>query len=70
MASALLARALNPRGIGVLTLSPGWVRTDMGGSAAPLTAADSVRDLLQVIDRRPGIPAGEFIDHDGTPLRW
>jgi NAD(P)-dependent dehydrogenase (short-subunit alcohol dehydrogenase family) len=70
MASALLARALNPRGVGVLTLSPGWVRTAMGGDAAPLTPAQSVAGMLRVIDDTPGLPAGEFLDHDGTPLRW
>lgn len=70
MASALLARALNPQGIGVLTLSPGWAKTDMGGAAAPLSAAVSVADMLRVIDERPGVPAGEFVDHDGSALRW
>src|SRR5688572_17916267 len=70
MASALLARALNPRGVGVLTLSPGWVRTAMGGDTAPLTPAQSVAGMLRVIDDTPGLPAGEFLDHDGTPLRW
>jgi NAD(P)-dependent dehydrogenase (short-subunit alcohol dehydrogenase family) len=70
MASALLAQALNPRGVGVLTLSPGWVRTDMGGASAPLSPADSVAGLLRVIDAHPGVPAGDYVDHDGTPLRW
>lgn len=70
MASALLAQALNPQGIGVLTLSPGWVSTAMGGASAPLTPARAVADLLHVIDTHPGLPAGDFLDHDGTPLRW
>lgn len=70
MASAQLARALNPLGVGVLTLSPGWVRTAMGGPSAPLPAAVSVAGMLRVIDTTPGLPAGEFLDHDGTPLRW
>ena len=70
MASVLMARALNPQGIGVLTLSPGWVRTDMGGERAPLTPRESVQDLLALIDRRPGLPAGEFLDHHGEPLPW
>ena len=70
MASALLAQALNPLGVGVLTLSPGWVRTAMGGPSAPLPAAVSVAGMLTVIDTTPGLPAGEFLDHDGTPLDW
>lgn len=70
MASALLAKALNPLGIGVVTLSPGWARTEMGGRSAPLTPAESVHDMLQTLDRLPGVPAAPFVDHDGTPLRW
>ena len=70
MASALLAQALNPLGIGVLTLSPGWVRTAMGGPSAPLPVDTSVAGMLATIDGHPGLPAGEFLDHDGTPLPW
>jgi NAD(P)-dependent dehydrogenase (short-subunit alcohol dehydrogenase family) len=70
MASVLLARALNPQGIGVLTFNPGWVRTDMGGDGARLDVGESVRDLIALIDRRPGVPAGDFLDHDGRPLPW
>lgn len=34
-ATIMLADALQPRGIAVYAMSPGWVRTDMGGSSAP-----------------------------------
>lgn len=68
MASSLLAQALNPRGIGVLTLSPGWVQTAMGGPSAPLPASASVAGMLRVIDGAPGLPAGDFLDYDGTPI--
>lgn len=70
MASVLLAHALNPLGIGVLTLSPGWVRTAMGGPSAPLPVETSVAGMLATIDGQPGLPAGDFLDHDGTPLPW
>jgi hypothetical protein len=29
---------------------PEWVRTDMGGASAPLSPADSVRDLRRVLE--------------------
>ena len=70
MATVLMARALNPMGVGVLAASPGWVRTDMGGDKAPVTAAESVRDMLEMLDRRAEPGAGEFVDRDGGPLPW
>ena len=70
MATVLMARALNPMGIGVLAASPGWVRTDMGGDRATVTAHESVQDMLDMLERRTGLPAGEFVDRDGSPLPW
>jgi NAD(P)-dependent dehydrogenase (short-subunit alcohol dehydrogenase family) len=70
MATVMMARALNPMGIGVLAASPGWVRTDMGGEKAPVTAGESVHDLLAMLERRADPGAGEFVDRDGAPLPW
>jgi NAD(P)-dependent dehydrogenase (short-subunit alcohol dehydrogenase family) len=70
MAGTLMARALNPQGIGVLTISPGWVRTDMGGSSAELTPEESVRDVLATLEKTPGVPEGTFLDRKGEPLPW
>ena len=70
MATALLAQALNPQGVGVLAVSPGWVSTAMGGARAPLTPQASVASMLATIAAQPGVPAGEFVDHDGAPLPW
>lgn len=35
----MLAEALQPQEIAVYAMSPGWVKTDMGGEAAPRTPA-------------------------------
>ena len=70
MATVLMARALNPSGIGVLAASPGWVRTDMGGGKAPVTASESVHDLLEMLERRGDLGAGEFVDRNGAVLPW
>ena len=70
MATALLAQALVPQGVGVLVLNPGWVRTAMGGASAPVAPADSVAGMLATIAAQPGVPAGEFLDHEGRPVPW
>lgn len=70
MAGVLMAHAMNPMGIGVISASPGWVRTAMGGDGAELTPDESVRSLLKLVDDFPGTPAGVFLDRNGETLPW
>jgi NAD(P)-dependent dehydrogenase (short-subunit alcohol dehydrogenase family) len=70
MAMASLARDLAPRGIRIGLFSPGWVRTDMGGSHAPLSVEESVRGLCQRIAELDDTNSGSFRDFDGKPLPW
>ncbi len=70
MATSLLAQALHSRGIVVLALHPGWVRTDMGGTHAALSLQESVGGLLQVIADTPLDDSGCFLDWQGNPLPW
>jgi NAD(P)-dependent dehydrogenase (short-subunit alcohol dehydrogenase family) len=70
----MVARAfsilLAPRGIIVLALHPGWVRTDMGGAGAPLEPAESVRGLRKVIAGSRKEDSGKFLSHDGAGIPW
>ncbi len=70
MATSLLAQALAPRGIKVVALHPGWVRTDMGGAQAALSAQESVAGLLRVLHQLAMDQSGEFFDWQGQPLPW
>ena len=70
MATSLLAQALKVRGIKVVALHPGWVRTDMGGRSAQLTPHESVAGLLQVTDGLQADESGSFLDWQGQPLPW
>lgn len=70
MATALLAKALAPRGIVVLALHPGWAQTDMGGDNATVPVADAVAGLLRVIDEAGIADSGSFHDWRGKPLPW
>jgi len=65
-----LAADLQGRGITSVALHPGWVRTNMGGSMATLSPAESVRALKPVIDGLGPADNGRFIDHRGDDLPW
>lgn len=65
-----LAATLAPRGIIVVALSPGWVKTDMGGESAPLTPEASVRGLRKVIAGLRREDSGKFISYDGSTIPW
>lgn len=49
----------------LVALDPGWVQTDMGGGAAPLTAEASVRGLRVVLAGLNPDDNGQLIHHDG-----
>lgn len=61
---------LAPRGITVVTLHPGWVRTDMGGPTAPLDVDTSVAQMRATIAALTPETTGRFLLHDGTPIPW
>ena len=58
------------RDIRVLSLHPGWVQTDMGGTGAEVTPAESVAGLLQVIDAATTAQSGSFLDWRGQSVPW
>jgi len=65
-----LAATLAGRGVKVVALSPGWVRTDMGGESAPLAPQDSVAGLRKVLAGLKSTDSGKFFSHDGSPIPW
>lgn len=70
MATRLLAHALDAREAIVVALSPGWVRTDMGGANAPLSAQESVAAMLRTIDALDAKRNGRFLSENGSPIAW
>jgi NAD(P)-dependent dehydrogenase (short-subunit alcohol dehydrogenase family) len=69
-----LSRGLWPevkrRGITLVNLHPGWVRTDMGGPSAPVGVEESARGLVAVIERERGKHRHAFIDFMGKEVAW
>jgi NAD(P)-dependent dehydrogenase (short-subunit alcohol dehydrogenase family) len=61
---------LGGRAITVLSMHPGWVRTDMGGADAPVDVATSAAGLADVIECRAGSRKHVFVDYEGVELPW
>ncbi|HEY6146246.1 MAG TPA: SDR family oxidoreductase [Thermoanaerobaculia bacterium] len=70
MSTRTLAAELAPERFIVIALSPGWVKTDMGGAGATLSPQESVRAMLRVIDGLTPRDNGKFMDHRGRELPW
>ena len=66
-----MAFELRDEGIICVTVNPGWVRTDMGGSRAELSPEAAVDRLMAgVVHRVTLADTGRFLDHDGTDHPW
>jgi NAD(P)-dependent dehydrogenase (short-subunit alcohol dehydrogenase family) len=61
---------LGAQGIVCVALHPGWVRTDMGGAAAEIDAADSVAGMRRVLAAVDSSMNGGFFNFDGERLPW
>lgn len=63
----LFAKELRPRGILVNAISPGWVRTDMGGPSAPRSVEQGAASVLWGVRLPPGGPTGGVFE-DGKAI--
>ena len=70
MAWNSLALEAKPRGVTAVVLSPGWVKTRMGGAGAEISAEESVRDMRALIDRLAIADTGKFLRRSGSEIAW
>ena len=61
---------LKPIGISVISLHPGWVRTEMGGPNALISVEESVNGMFGVISNTNISNSGQFLNYDGTEIPW
>lgn len=70
-----LARSLwltdaRDRGVAVLSIHPGWVKTDMGGQNADIDVQTSVAGMADQLAANIGADAHRFIDYSGQEIAW
>jgi len=70
MAGKSLARDLEPRGIAVIILHPGMVKTDMIAGHGQVEPLDAARGLLARIDDLSVKTSGGFFHANGERLPW
>jgi NAD(P)-dependent dehydrogenase (short-subunit alcohol dehydrogenase family) len=57
-------------GVTTVLLDPGWVSTDMGGPHASMTAKQSVRRMIHVIDTLTPQHNARFLSWEGADQAW
>lgn len=70
MLNKSLAAELGKQGFVCVVMHPGWVKTRMGGAAAPVEPEDSVAGIFEVIDGLVPEDNGRFIDYQGNSIPW
>ena len=70
MLTRALAAEFCPQRIVIAAISPGWVKTEMGGSKAPLTPQESARSLVQTITGLTMEQSGKFLGRNGESYAW
>lgn len=70
MAMVVFGNAVRERNLSVMLFHPGWVQTDMGGSGADITPAESAGGLIRTIDASGMAETNSFRDYTGDKIAW
>ncbi len=65
-----LLEATEKQELTLLSIHPGWVKTDMGGENATLTVEESATGIVDQFDAYRGKGGHHFVDYAGRKLRW
>lgn len=70
MGTMLLQNYLKDRDIKVLSVHPGWIRTDMGGANAASDPLEAAADIFTLTEQTYDINGAVYIDRYGKELSW
>lgn len=70
MVMRILSFELRKDGITVILMSPGWVKTDMGGANAAITVEQSTAGISSTIAKIGLDKTGCFVNYDGGTIPW
>ena len=65
-----ISEDLKSENITVVSFHPGWVRTDMGGPNADLSANESAKSLIESFERLKFHDTGKFFNYDGKIINF
>lgn len=68
--AASLAFDAKPKGVTVLCLHPGFVKTKLGGPDADIEPSESVAGMVKVVGEKSLRSTGRFFDYKGKELSW
>lgn len=70
MLTRTMAADLSSENFICVAMSPGWVRTDMGGQDANLSPQESVAGMLSVLAPLTPEDSGKYLSFDGSEMAW
>ncbi len=70
MQSKIMQNYLKPRGIKILAVHPGWMRTDMGGEKADIAPEEDAEGIYNLTQRQWGLDEGIYYDYSGNVMNW
>jgi hypothetical protein len=70
MLTMIQSKSLADKKIAVAVAHPGWVKTELGSSAAPMEVVDGAKTVVGMVTiARDKFPHGQF-QHLGDKLPW
>lgn len=69
-ATKCMANRLKSKNIIVISMDPGWVKTDMGGVLADLSPQQSISGMRNILEKLTLTDTGKFYRYNGGLMPW